>query len=95
MTKRLLSITTVIPTGSGVAWWPCEINVSDDVPDDDDVFVDHVMASLLRDGMIRVTKLDLEKLGGRQRRVRKRRAAVITRNIIGSIAPLHVDIVEG
>ena len=90
---KIVSITTMIPTRSGFAWWPCElIDVPPGTPDD--VAVKAAYDLLIRDGLLRVIKLDLEPMDGRQKAIRGRMPTIMGKGIIGTITPLHIEIAE-
>lgn len=90
---KIVSITTMIPTRSGFAWWPCElVGVPANTPDDQAI---QAAYNELRDaGCLLVVKLDIEPIDGRRRGIRSRMPAVLGKPMIGTITPMHLELVE-
>ena len=89
---KIVSITTLIPSRSGFAWWPCELlDVPPETPDDEAIRRAHEI--LVRDGLLRVVRFDLAPADGGRKSVRGRVPTVLGRGMIGTIAPLHVELV--
>lgn len=89
---RVVSVTTMIPTKSGFAWWPCEVDVDPRLSDDE--AMTEIMDALVEDGLLHVIKLDLDHLDGRRKKIVKRTPSVLGINMIGTITPLHVELVD-
>lgn len=90
--KVIVSVTTTIPTKSAFVWWPAEVEVSADL--DDAEAMDEIMAALIEDGLIRVTKLELEHGPGQERRVASRSEVILGINAVATITPMHLRIAE-
>ena len=89
---RLVSVTTMIPSRSGFAWWLCEIDLPDDLPEE--AVMDWCAAKLVKDGLLRVTKLDVEYGPNKTRIVKDRRPAILGLGMVGTIMPTTIETVE-
>ena len=92
--QRIVSVTTNIPSRHGFVWWACEVDVPDGIPDDDNATIDYIFDKLIHDGMLRVTRVDLDVHEGRRRMVRKRSPAIIGAKMVGSVMPFHTNLIE-
>ena len=87
-----VSVMTMIPTRSGFAWWPCEVDLEDGLNEGE--VMDEITDALAEDGVLRVTKLDVEPgPQNDQKIVTKRTPSVLGRSMIGTITPVHFKLV--
>lgn len=95
MTTRTMqiSVTLLIPTKTGLVWWPAEIEVPAGL--DDDAAMDHINEELVEAGTLRCTKLEIgrdEKTGVRA--ITRRIPSIIGVNGFATITPLHIELAE-
>jgi hypothetical protein len=91
---KLVSITTMIPTKSGFAWFPCEMDLPSNLPAES--VMDFCADKLATDGLIRVTKMDLDYYPDdrKKRYVTKRTPMVLTLPMVGIVQPLDLELIE-
>lgn len=88
------SVTLLIPTGRGgnLVWWPAEAPVPAEA--DEEGAIDYLNQVLVEDGTLRCNKLETEMGDNRVRVIRGRVPVVIGKGAIGTITPLHVELIE-
>lgn len=82
----VFAVTTIVPTKSGLLWYPAEFIETD---------LDALADTIANDGIVKCTKLVLEPgASGSLRRVIDRQELILGASAIVMIAPMHLTIVE-
>lgn len=89
---RRVAITTMMHSKSGFVWWACEVDVDPDLTDDEMIL--ELSSRLVEDKLLEVLKLEFEFRDGARHLV-NRTPAILGIGMVGTISPLHFDVVEG